>query len=548
MQTKSQQIELPDTVIVYSQTDVEKSNGGSDLTFFSDTKLTIENDDIFSVKLSANDDKIKYVKMRWNTEMPVVGAKYLSDDWERSYGTLGFENIKPNRFMPWYFMISEGDKTTGYGVKVQPNAMCFWQADPAGLTLFLDVRNGGNGVELNGKQIVLAEVVSSVYWDTNSFDATKEFCGVMCQNPLLPDFPVYGSNNWYYAYGHSSADQIISDTDYVLEMTKKVDNAPFMVIDAGWQENLTTSTTEGGPWRKGNEKFPDMPDLANKLKKKGVRPGIWCRPLFNKDSSLPQEWRLPLNNCLDPSNPEVLNYIAEDIATFCKWGFKLIKHDFSTFDLFNRWGFQCNPLVTQENWNLYDKSVTNAQALKNLYKTILASAQHTNTLILGCNTVGHLAAGLQHISRIGDDTSGNNWERTRQIGINALAFRLPQHKKFFDVDADCVGILGKIDWKYNKQWAELVANSGTPLFVSAKPNLMSASEMKDLNEIMVTASKQDRHIVPNDWESTDCPSNWHDSEKQYKFDWFENTGVSFETNPARFATYLSIINHDNADE
>ena len=49
------------------------------------------------------------------------------------------------------------------------------------------------------------------------------------------------------------------------------------------------------------------------------------------------------------------------------------------------------------------------------------------------------------INRTGDDTSGLQWERTRQIGINALAFRLPQNGSFYATGADCAGISDTID-------------------------------------------------------------------------------------------------------
>lgn len=71
-------------------------------------------------------------------------------------------------------------------------------------------------------------------------------------------------------------------------------------------------------------------------------------------------------------------------------------------------------------------------------------------LILGCNTIGHLGAGYMHINRTADDTSGKCWERTRRIGINSLAFRLSQHRKFYEIDTDCVGIGGPIGWNDNR--------------------------------------------------------------------------------------------------
>lgn len=148
-----------------------------------------------------------------------------------------------------------------------------------------------------------------------------------------------------------------------------------------------------------------------------------------------------------------------------------------------------NPLVTQDGWHFYNEGMTSAEVVKLLYKAIL-EACNDDTIILGCNAIGHLGAGLMHMNRTGDDTSGLNWERTRSMGVNTLAFRLPQHGKFYEVDADCVGIDYGISWQYNKQWADLLAQSGTSLFVSARPGLLSDSENEELHQIMLTASEQ----------------------------------------------------------
>ena len=124
-------------------------------------------------------------------------------------------------------------------------------------------------------------------------------------------------------------------------------------------------------------------------------------------------------------------------------------------------------------------------------------------LILGCNTIGHLGAGLMHLNRTGDDTSGRIWERSRKMGVNTLAFRLPQHGAFYDVDADCVGINGSIPWEKNRQWAEVIARSGTPLFLSVKPGILKKEEEEELRSIMKIASEQKQHMIPMDWEDID---------------------------------------------
>lgn len=507
-------------------------------------KLNQDNEHL-AIFLTAQTSKVKWIKLRWNNLSWDKNVRFLGDAWERGYGDMEWKGMNPNRFMPWYFCAKSEAKSICYGLKVRPSAMCFWQVDSLGMTLFLDVRCGGSGVNLKGRVIKLADVIACEMRDCTSFEAMQEFCGQMCEDPILPKYPVYGSNNWYYAYGKSSESEILADCDYILNLTKDIENKPYMVIDDCWQEHHRLNEYNGGPWTKGNEKFPDMKALADKLVQKGVRPGIWVRLLLNKDENIKNEWRLSHNNCIDPTNPEALNYIKEDIKRICNWGYTLIKHDFSTFDLFGKWGFQMSPLVTDDGWHFYDDSLTSAEVVKLLYKAILdASVEASNgeTLILGCNTIGHLGAGYMHINRTGDDTSGVDWERTRFMGVNTLAFRLPQHGKFYEIDADCVGIDGGISWSMNKQWADVLAQSGTPLFISVRPNILDETEKQELHEILKVASKQEHHVIPVDWEETTCPEHWQDKDHDIdcKYQWFEETGLKFNPNTIRYQTFLSM--------
>lgn len=508
-------------------------------------KLNQDNEHL-AIFLTAQTSKVKWIKLRWNNLSWDKNVRFLGDAWERGYGDMEWKGMNPNRFMPWYFCAKSEAKSVCYGVKVRPSAMCFWQVDSLGMTLFLDVRCGGSGVNLKGRVIKLADVIACEMRDCTSFEAMQEFCGQMCEDPILPKYPVYGSNNWYYAYGKSSESEILADCDYILNLTKDIENKPYMVIDDCWQEHHRLNEYNGGPWTKGNEKFPDMKALADKLVQKGVRPGIWVRLLLNEDENIKNEWRLSHNNCIDPTNPEALNYIKEDIKRICNWGYTLIKHDFSTFDLFGKWGFQMSPLVTDDGWHFYDDSLTSAEVVKLLYKAILdASVEASNgeALILGCNTIGHLGAGYMHINRTGDDTSGVIWERTRFMGVNTLAFRLPQHGKFYEIDADCVGIDGGISWSMNKQWADVLAKSGTSLFISVRPNILDETEKQELHEILKVASKQEHHVIPVDWEETTCPEHWQDKDYDIdcKYQWFEETGLKFNPNSIRYQTFLAMV-------
>ena len=539
-------VNRPDFIELTTETKTVTAKWENDDYNLDDINVNLNQDnEHLAIFLIAQTSKVKWIKLRWNNLSWDKNIRFLGDAWERGYGDMEWKGMNPNRFMPWYFCAKSEAKSVCYGVKVRPSAMCFWQVDSLGMTLFLDVRCGGSGVNLKGRVIKLADVIACEMRDCTSFEAMQEFCGQMCEDPILPKYPVYGSNNWYYAYGKSSESEILADCDYILNLTKDIENKPYMVIDDCWQEHHRLNEYNGGPWTKGNEKFPDMKALAEKLVQKGVRPGIWVRLLLNEDENIKNEWRLSHNNCIDPTNPEALNYIKEDIKRICNWGYTLIKHDFSTFDLFGKWGFQMSPLVTDDGWHFYDDSLTSAEVVKLLYKAILdASVEASNgeTLILGCNTIGHLGAGYMHINRTGDDTSGVDWERTRFMGVNTLAFRLPQHGKFYEIDADCVGIDGGISWSMNKQWADVLAQSGTPLFISVRPNILDETEKQELHEILKVASKQEHHVIPVDWEETTCPEHWQDKDHDIdcKYQWFEETGLKFNPNTIRYQTFLSM--------
>lgn len=500
-------------------------------------------------------EAVKGVKVRWTYEWPEK-VRFLGDAWERGYGDLEWRGMSGRRIMPWYFLAAVPGKTLCFGVMVQPSAMCYWQADSEGVTLYLDVRCGGKGVLLEGRTLHAAKIVCEKFSESReggaaqevrggcaenlTYEAAHSFCGRMCPNPVLPKYPVYGSNNWYYAYGKSSEKEILADTGELVKLTKGAVNPPFMVIDDCWQEHHRLDEYNGGPWRKGNDKFPDMAGIARKMKDMGVRTGIWVRFLLNEDEAIPDEWRLSHNQCVDPSHPEALRYITEDVERICKWGFQLIKHDFSTFDLFGKWGFEMNPLVTEDGWSFYDRHRTSAEIVKDFYEAIYNTAKPYDTLILGCNTIGHLGAGLMQLNRTGDDTSGLNWERTRCMGVNTLAFSLPRHGTFYHIDADCVGITGDIPWELNRQWAEVIAMSGTPLFISAKPGVLNEKEEEELHQIMLKASGQEHHMVPLDWEDTDCPRIWGEAEETAVYRWYEKSGPMLGSKTEKYSACLPL--------
>ncbi|MBR1821590.1 MAG: alpha-galactosidase [Clostridia bacterium] len=476
------------------------------------------------------------MKLRWHLAEKLRG-RVLGDAWERAYGDLEWQSINPFRSLPWYVLVHDGGDTVGYGVMVRPRAMCAWQLDPEGVTLCLDVRNGGDGVILNGRRLLAARVVSKVCTGIDAFDAARDFCKAMCDDPILPTKPVYGSNNWYYAYGHSSAQAILDEAEYMAKLTQGLENRPYVVIDDGWQQGrykldgAFEEVYNGGPWV-SNRRFGDMQALAGQMARKGVIPGIWVRLLQDDSADIPDAWRLA-SGALDPSLPEVVDHVKGIVDEIGRWGYKLLKHDFSTYDITGLWGWQMGHEVTRDGWHFADRSRTTAEIIVDFYRAILEAAARHDMLVLGCNAVGHLGAGLMHLNRVGEDTSGLVWEKTLQNGVNALAFRLPQHGTFFDVDADCMGITAHIDWSLNRQWGELLSKSGTSMFVSVAPGTLSEDQEDALRKMLSFNSLPREITQPLDWQDTTIPQIWMIDGEVVRYHWYGTRGVrvSYDETP-----------------
>jgi alpha-galactosidase len=476
------------------------------------------------LELSAPSTPVLRLHLRWQGDMSATRL-ILGDAWERAYGDLEWRAFVPDRVMPWYVATWDGERTDSYGVRTDANAFCFWQVDREGVSLWTDVRSGARPIQLGERTLHLCDVVCRAGAEGESAHAAlRAFCRQMCDNPRMPAQPVYGSNDWYWAYGHNSADSVRSDAAHIVELSPTGANRPFAVIDDGWQPDRGAAKQGAGTWDHGNEKFPDMAGLAADVRLAGARPGIWVRPLLAPDHA-PDSWRLPrAKSVLDPTVPAVLEKVSADIGRLHGWGYDLIKHDYSTFDIFGRWGFQMGAALTRDGWTYAEgPRRTNAEVISALYATIRSAA--ADSLVIGCNTVSHLSAGVFEMCRAGDDTSGNEWARTRRMGVNTLAFRGAQHGAFYVVDPDCCGVTTDIPWDYNRRWLDLLARSGTMLFVSLAPDALGEAQRRDVRAALALAAQAQPLAEPLDWQTTTLPARWRSLDSARDYDWLEPDGL-----------------------
>ena len=523
-------IRIPDqTTVVLAEQEILLQDS---LTFDGGYVRYILSDDASAgmrIQLQSTAAGVRYLRMHWNTSFD-ADVKVLGDAWERGYGNLYWGAMNPDRNMPWYMAVSNGSdsnrdyngrRTECFGVGVLPNCFAIWNCGADGVTLTLDLRSGAKPVFLGDRVLECATVYTEAYADVSAFEALRRFCHILSPKPLLAKHVVYGSNNWYYAYGNSSQTEITEDTKLVAELCRGLENPPYMVIDDGWQPNSCNA-----PWDRGNERFPDMGQLAKDMAALGTRPGIWVRYLIDGNhekrnmGEFPEEcYTERCSAVLDPSHPLVLDYVKKTTKQIIDWGYTLIKHDFSCYDLFGKWGMSmtCFPADDTATWGFYDTTKTSAEIIKNFHTVIRESAG--DAVIIGCNVMGHLCAGIHHCNRTGDDTSGREWTRTLKMGVNTLAFRLAQNNAFFAADADCVGILGLIEWKYNRQWLDLLARSGSPLFVSCKPGISTPDELDDLRRAYAKGSLQADELIPLDWMETPYPAHYLLNGEEICYEW-----------------------------
>lgn len=478
---------------------------------------------VLDVAVHAPGVPLQRIHLRWHGTVS-ADTLVLGDAWERSYGDLGWLSLQPERVLPWYAVASRGlgHNNGGVGIKTGAAAFAFWQIDAEGVSLWLDVRNGGNGVLLGDRLLHLASVVQ-LATSPSPWRATQTLCRMMAAGTDVRRVRgahsldvIYGSNDWYYAYGKNTADGILRDADLMRELAPPGAAKPFCIIDDGYQDTA---------------RFPSLPRLAADIRSRGCVPGIWIRPL-QAAKGKPENWMLPAQHwrdrsaeaVYDPTIPEAREAALDVVRQARDWGYDFLKHDFTTYELLGGWGKDFGASPTRDGWRFHDRSKTNAEIIRELYRDIRKAAGD-DRIILGCNTIGHLSAGIFDASRTGDDTSGREWERTRRMGVNTLAFRLPQDRIFFRTDADCVAFTPDVPWPQTEAWLKAVAASGSMLLVSADPRSTDV-RAKEAIKAAFSVIARTTQSEPLDWMESRTPSHWKSGGKTESYDWLEEAGAS----------------------
>ena len=468
---------------------------------------------------------VKYLKLRFNGDFTFVDKVY-GDQWERSSvgAYLEWRSVMSSRVLPWFCYVRGSNQTACYGIKTGADCLAFWQVDTHGITLFLNLCCGNDGTDLQ-EPIVACEVVQLFGAEgEDTYKTVRQFSGMMCETPVLPKTPIYGVNNWYWAYGNISREIVLAETDYLIQMTAGCKNPPYMVIDAGWQKHFNWETLDylGGPWTP-NDRFADMRQMADEIHARGARAGIWFRPLLTREN-IPEQARLASGfggEIPDPTHPWTIEKIYQDTAMIRSWGYELIKHDFSACDLTGLapvTGEKQDYQLFAADRKFYDRTKTSATVLKNLYQTIQDAANGAD--VIGCNVFGHLSAGIHSVQRTGGDTSGRAYEWTKRDGVNTV-MRLPTNNIFYNVDPDCAAFTNQVPTDINLDFLEMCAYTGMATLASVTPGCLNDAEMQRINKIYKTADANEHALGIANYDKTAEPEIFvsEDGKTQKHFDW-----------------------------
>ncbi len=466
---------------------------------------------------------IRCLKLRFEEDLSFVES-VCGDAWMTCGGeqAIYWSGVTAYRVLPWFCYLRSVDRMACYGVKTGADCFAYWQVDTRGITLFLNLMSGSGGTDLR-ESITACEIVEYIAPEgQNCFKTASVFAGMMCDAPVLPKEPVFGINDWYWAYGDVTEGIVKQKLDILDTLTDGLKHKPHLVIDDGWQIRRDGGEKRyiGGPW-KCSEKFGDIVRTAELIRKRGAKPGIWYRSLLTVED-MPREAVLREHDngrVMDPTHPWVLEKVASDTAMIRGYGFDFIKHDFSTWDIFGGILSNNNGIdILKSPCCFYDNTKTSAMVLKELYGTIQRAAGGAE--VLGCGVVGHLSAGIHQMYRAGTDTSGRSFEWTVRNGVNSF-MRLPQNGKFHVTDHDCAAFTEKVPFEENLSFLEACAVSGSVTIASVTPGLLNGGQLERIAEVFRLADGGNTDFAIDNFERTSLPERFLYNGEVREYNWFE---------------------------
>ena len=280
-----------------------------------------------------------------------------------------------------------------------------------------------------------------------------------------------------------------------------------------------------------------MGKLAADISRTTARPGIWIRPLEAPPGTagsllLPavrfgEKTARASELAYDPTIPESQEKIRAKMREAVGWGYEMVKHDFTTYDLLGQWGFEMGALPTLPGWSLHDRSRTNAEVIAAL-DALLREAAGERTVLDGCNTVSLLGQGIFDLQRSGDDTSGPVGTYPPHGGQHPCLPAAPA-RSILHARRGHGGHHRGDPLELNRQWLDAVARSGTVTFIAAGPPARGQEQRAAIREAFRIAVAGGAAARPVDWMDSSTPERWQAMGKEgteLRYRWSGAEGAS----------------------
>jgi alpha-galactosidase len=92
------------------------------------------------------------------------------------------------------------------------------------------------------------------------------------------------------------------------------------------------------------------------------------------------------------------------------------------------------------------------------------------------------------------------------------------------LDADCAPITPQLPWELASRWLDLVARSGTALFVSPDPKAVNTISKQAIQRAFAAAATPHPIAEPLDWMETTTPGRWRVEGQAVAYDWYGPEG------------------------
>ncbi len=285
--------------------------------------------------------------------------------------------------------------------------------------------------------------------------------------------------SWYPFFTKVTAADVLRNLEALAPFRGQLDT---IQIDDGFQAAV-------GDWLEPDPSFPDgVAPLARAIREAGFRPGLWLAPfLASRASATAREhpdwllrdergkprvalvhgsWKGKVCYALDPTHPEVLEWLAHVVGTLRAYGFDYFKLDF----------LYAGALAGRR----YDREMPTGAAYRGAIRVIREAAGE-DAFLLGCGAPLGPSIGLFEAMRIGADVAPAWSARLTDFrwGVPAapcvenslrnILARAALHQRLWVNDPDCV-LLRDRDTKLSetevRTLAAAIAVSGGMLLIS----------------------------------------------------------------------------------